>query len=144
MRKVACIVPYNSQGEILLQKKDLDYFLYPGGWTFFGGLIGPGEKKIDAANRELEEEIGKEIANTVSPNLKFLFSRPGVSPKGEGQIMSLYLVALERKDLKYVRIGEGAGIAFFAEKEVVALDINPDAKVFIEEIFSYVKEKVPS
>lgn len=50
---------FNSQGEILCQKRSLKKDNKPGLWEpFFGGHIGPGDDYVVGAVKEVEEEIG--------------------------------------------------------------------------------------
>lgn len=50
---------YRSDGTLLLQQRDMTPGLpFPGFWTFFGGLVEPGESLTTALDRELVEELG--------------------------------------------------------------------------------------
>ena len=49
----------NSKGEPLLQKRSLEVSYYPGYWdASVGGQVASGETYLDAATRELAEELG--------------------------------------------------------------------------------------
>lgn len=51
---------YRGDGRMLMQQRDLfPHLLFPGYWTFFGGLVEPGESLTEALARELEEELGQ-------------------------------------------------------------------------------------
>lgn len=51
---------HRPDGRILMQQRDLfPHLLFPGYWTFFGGLVEPGESLKEALARELQEELGQ-------------------------------------------------------------------------------------
>lgn len=50
----------NSEGKILLGKRNPEHPFYPGYWGLPGGFIDYGEKSEDACKREIEEELGVE------------------------------------------------------------------------------------
>lgn len=53
---------YNLQGEVLIQKRVADKDTFPNLWDVsVAGHIGAGEIPIEAAQRELSEELGVEI-----------------------------------------------------------------------------------
>lgn len=52
----------NSNNEILLQKRAYNKKNFPGLWDIsVGGLVSSGESLIDAAKKEVSEEIGLEV-----------------------------------------------------------------------------------
>jgi 16S rRNA (adenine1518-N6/adenine1519-N6)-dimethyltransferase len=60
--RVAHIWIINDENKILCQQRSLTKENNPGLWEgFFGGHIGPNEEYADAAQRELEEELGIEL-----------------------------------------------------------------------------------
>ena len=61
MHRVAHVLVFNGQGEILLQKRSLKKDVAPGLWdTSVGGHVDPGESPEAAALREMKEELGVE------------------------------------------------------------------------------------
>jgi len=59
MKKIkALVAPINNEGRILLQ--DREGFLPPP-WGYFGGSVEKGETAIEAAIREIEEELGVKL-----------------------------------------------------------------------------------
>ena len=62
----------NSNNEILVQKRNLKKGTYPGLWAIsVAGHVRSGETSIEAALRELKEEIGQKLK---SDDLKYLFT----------------------------------------------------------------------
>ncbi|MBQ9119025.1 MAG: NUDIX domain-containing protein [Lachnospiraceae bacterium] len=55
---VVAIFPVNSEGQILIQKRNPDLKLMPGIWAATGGSAIQGEEPWDACQRELKEELG--------------------------------------------------------------------------------------
>lgn len=60
-RKVAVIILYNDDGEILLQHRTKDAPVLPDYWAFFGGGIEEGETPEEAVKRECLEELSYEL-----------------------------------------------------------------------------------
>jgi len=70
LHRVVHILVFNSKGEILLQKRATHKDVAPGKWdTSVGGHIMPGEDIVNAAKREMYEELGVE-----AQNLQFLYT----------------------------------------------------------------------
>ena len=57
-RRVAVVLLVDAQGRILMQHRDAHAKTSPNQWAFPGGRIEAGEEPVDAARRELEEELG--------------------------------------------------------------------------------------
>ena len=50
---------FNTAGELCVHRRSLSKALYPGYWDLAaGGMVAPGEDSLEAAARELEEELG--------------------------------------------------------------------------------------
>ncbi len=59
IHRVAHVLVFNSRGQLLLQKRSMTKDVQPGRWdTSVGGHIDPGESYLEAARREMSEEIG--------------------------------------------------------------------------------------
>lgn len=59
VHRVAHVLVFNSRGELLLQKRSPHKDIQPGRWdTSVGGHLDPGEGYLQAAVREMEEELG--------------------------------------------------------------------------------------
>lgn len=71
IHRVAAIVVINDQGQILLQKRSKDKDVSPGLYTFSAsGHISKGETYQQAAQRELQEELG--IQSPLTKKDKFI------------------------------------------------------------------------
>ena len=70
IHKVVHVLVFNDKGELLLQKRSMNKDVAPGRWdTSVGGHISINEDLIEAAKREMEEELG-----IISENIKHLYS----------------------------------------------------------------------
>lgn len=53
---------YNSKGEVILQQRAKEKIFYPNRWdASAAGHVPSGEEPLDAAQRELEEELGLKV-----------------------------------------------------------------------------------
>lgn len=61
IHRVVHVLVFNSKGRLALQRRALSKDVAPGKWdTSVGGHVEPGEGLLEAAMRELEEELGVE------------------------------------------------------------------------------------
>jgi isopentenyl-diphosphate delta-isomerase type 1 len=120
--------------KVLLQKRSLEKDTFPGYWTISaGGHVSLGESYLEAAKRELKEELG------IEPNLKLLGKKlfdTGIEQEYSTVFEAEYdrddfnLDATEVIDVRWVEINK---LSEFIEKN----DVTPSAKkslVFAEYI----------
>ncbi len=70
IHRTAHVIVFSSNSKILLQKRSLNKDVQPGKWdTAVGGHFSVGESAIEAAKREMNEELGIPL----SQNIDFMF-----------------------------------------------------------------------
>ena len=124
-KQIAVCIIENSKKELLLQKKTMDYPLYPGAWCFVGG-----EAESEDFHKEMLREIKEELG--IKLDIKFIFTEK-ISNKNNKYTFYVFLSRLN--DLSKIKIGEGAGIAFFEKKELNTLKIHPETKKILNKYF---------
>lgn len=84
LHRVVHVLVFNSEDELLLQKRSMSKDVAPGKWdTSVGGHVGPGEELSVAARRELIEELG------VDCPMEYLYSYTHSNPY-ETEIVHTY------------------------------------------------------
>lgn len=121
-RNVAECIIVNKKGEVLLQKKTLDYPPYPGMWMIFGGEIEKGEDPEKAIIREIYEETGM----TIEP--RFYISRDYKHDNSK-------IFIAEIDNASQISLKEGAGFAFIDKKELNDIKISKFALQTLLEFF---------
>jgi isopentenyldiphosphate isomerase len=59
IHRVVHVLVFDKKGRLLLQKRSLNKDVAPGKWdTSVGGHVNPGEGILEAARREMKEELG--------------------------------------------------------------------------------------
>jgi isopentenyldiphosphate isomerase len=59
IHRVVHILVFDKKGRLLLQKRSMNKDVAPGKWdTSVGGHVNPGEDVLEAAKREMKEELG--------------------------------------------------------------------------------------
>lgn len=109
-KRSVAVVMQDDDGRLLLQFRDETHPTLPFIWTFFGGGMDEGESPIEAAVRELKEELGLKVRKS---DLKHLATLTGPRPSNRNEMRELHFVRLTRK-VKWPKVVlEGAGCAFF-------------------------------
>src|SRR3989344_7233868 len=119
-RDVAEAIIYNERKEVLMQKKTIDYPIYPGGvWCFFGGEVEDNENPLETVKREIKEEIGIEADDE---DIELVYERDyKIDTRFEGKQYG-FKVRFRGK-LSDIRLNEGAGFAFFDKSEFDRINI---------------------
>lgn len=104
------VILKNNKGEFLLQHRDNKKGIkHPNKWHIFGGGIKKGEKPINAAIREIKEELCLKLDKT---KLKLVRK---FHPKTKTHYIYEYNYPVELKQLK---LQEGQGMGFFSKEEL--------------------------
>lgn len=61
MKESVLVIIINKEHKVLLQHRDVHALKNPNTWSLWGGIIEHGETPIEAARRELKEELGVDI-----------------------------------------------------------------------------------
>jgi 8-oxo-dGTP pyrophosphatase MutT (NUDIX family) len=128
-RNITEVIIYNDKNEVLMQKKTIDYPIYPGGiWCFFGGVIKDGEEPIDAAKREVKEETNLDIKDIelISVNDYLFNNKPSKKYVYKAKFFG---------NISDIRVSEGAGFSFFNEKELSKYPIAYEDIVVVNNYF---------
>lgn len=115
----------NSEGKYLLQMRNgKEGICNPLMWNFFGGgLETPEENPVDAAIREMEEEL-KIRATEV--DFRFL----GTVEEGEKMVSVYeYFASLEWSEIV---VSEGAGAGYFTKDEMLRIPLTEKTKLIVE------------
>ncbi len=136
-RRVALIVPYNKDFEVILQRRrgfidkltDRDY-------GFFGGGLEEGESIEEALKREVKEELTLDIEKIKS--LKF-FKIYKYELKEKYLAVELNVFLCNMKDVESMDVKEGKPITLKIEKAIVSNISDMDKKV-LKEIHEYIKK----
>lgn len=113
----------HEDGRYLMQLRDAkEDIFFPGHWGCFGGAVEPGEEPEQALRRELQEELGVEVA-TLSRFTQIEFDW---RPLGHDATYRRYFEALV-PDAAFRRIvlGEGAALRAFTVAELMGERVTP-------------------
>jgi 8-oxo-dGTP diphosphatase len=109
---VVVVLPVNQNGEILMQLRDLNPRIRaPGLWGFFGGGIELGETPLNAAKRELEEEL-----NLPQADLHELSREESIYDLG-GIISTAFTLSVS-VPARHIIISEGLDFKYVSVREV--------------------------
>lgn len=104
IHRVVHVLVFNKKGELLLQKRSMNKDVAPGKWdTSVGGHVNPGEDLLEAAYREMKEELGITICEP-----SFLYTYIHSNPY-EGELVHTYSciydgeISLNRDEIDEVR-----------------------------------------
>lgn len=100
----------NSEGELLIQKRNENLERNPGKWAFTGGAVVSNESSLDGAIREVKEELGITVHNDeIEYLLSFKREKGFVDVwliKNDIQLEELVLQKEEVSDVKWVSVEE--------------------------------------
>lgn len=130
-------VIYDRKGRLLLQQRDhFPGLPFPGCWTFFGGLVEPGENLRAALDREMREELGC----PVGPVGEELFTWAW---KGEDPALNhVFAVPLATDPARLV-LREGQAMGWFLEEQIGSLPATPLLTENLENIRNFLRSQAP-
>jgi len=114
----------NSKNEVLLQKRTFDY--RKGVWNLFGGTKEKNESSERAIFRELEEELG--FNKSICP----IWHSRIHHKKDTTDIFVLFT----DKEVEDITLTEGAGFAFFDEKELKNLNLSESSRIILDKFYN--------
>jgi 8-oxo-dGTP pyrophosphatase MutT (NUDIX family) len=107
----ACVVLENSENKVLLQlRENIKGISNPGKWSLFGGHINNGEKPIQAAIREIKEELDLDL-NEKELSHYFTVRR-------EKETIHIFKANI-KKGLNELILKEGEDMRFFGHEELL-------------------------
>jgi 8-oxo-dGTP diphosphatase len=125
---------YRDNGKALLQQRDYSKdLLFPGHWTFFGGLVEQGETINDALHRELVEELGC-IPGEIEDEL-FAWEWHGENPS-----RNHYFPLRCKVDDDHLSLNEGRAMAWFSIDEMKAIPLTPGLKENLTKVEALLKQ----
>lgn len=134
IRRITRVFIFNDKNEIFLQKRADNVVIAPGTWDqSAGGHVNAGEDYLDAAKRELKEELGVELP------LKFLFKVFFEEPFRDGKILKLFnsiYVATYSDDFRFQK-EEVSGGKWVSVDELKAMVENEPEKLAPGLFFSW-------
>lgn len=124
IRDVVNILPI-FEGKVLMQLRDNDNtIVFPNQWGFFGGSIEDNETALEAAMRELEEEI-----SFSSKNMIFLHSKYVASLNIHTTTYYCYL----ENGLKGLILKEGMDFKLTSKSEILSKEVYSEKfKIFFK------------
>ena len=90
---------------------------FAGSWALPGGFVDEGERLVDAARRELEEETGVSVADFEQ---LYTAGDPGRDPRG-WTVSVVYLAQVDPDELKPVAADDAEAVSWFALDELPEL-----------------------
>lgn len=133
IHRVVHVLIFNSDGDLLLQRRSMNKDIAPGRWdTSVGGHINPGEDPLTAALREMEEELGVSCSG-----LEFLYTYLFTNHR-ESELVSTFRCSCEsRFDFNRDEIDE---VRWWGLQEIeAALGKDLFSKHFEQEFRNYLK-----
>lgn len=137
IRKVALIIPYNENLEILLQNRKKILKKHTKEYGFFGGKIERGETIVQALAREIMEEL--EININDLKNLEF-FKRFDVRSKELNMGAELNVFLCKMPEVSKIKCNEGKP-EVIKLSEAFNLKISPWDRKVLTEFQNYLKSK---
>lgn len=127
-RRIALVLLQNKDKKILMQHRDKDAPTNPDMWGLFGGHIREEEKPIEAAFREIEEELGLKVAKLD------LFKRYDLIHINREVFIYAGQTNIALEQLKKQQT-EGQGVGFFSLEELKDMKVVGYVMIVLKDYF---------
>lgn len=134
MYKVALIILYDLENNLLLQHRTKDAAVLPDYWAFFGGGVKEGETPGDAVHREALEELNYKLKFP-----QFFTERDFKIGNAEGY-MYVYIEAFDGNKSE-LKLQEGQGWGWYSISEIDTLKMIDHDRQIANLIGKYLKDK---
>lgn len=128
MLHIALIVMRNEEGKYLFQFRDSNAPTNKLKITFFGGSMDAGEQPVDAALRELKEELEWDVR---PEDVRLVVEKPWFQEELEEDETMYVFEVTKPVSWDDIRLREGAGAVFLTIDELMSLEI---ATPFVKEV----------
>jgi 8-oxo-dGTP diphosphatase len=128
--RVVASVIIKKDNKLLLVKEILESFKEY--WIFPGGGVDFGETLLDAAKREIKEEIGLDIKIK-----EFLGFKEAIFPKYDYHTVIFFFLAEPLND-KIIKTDKILDVKYFTKEEIENLNLVDSARWILEDIYKKV------
>lgn len=135
IHRVVHVVVFNKRGELLLQKRSNNKDVAPGKWdTSVGGHVNLGEDLLDAAKREMEEELGITGCN---PQLRYTYIHTN---SYETELVYTYSyiydgkISFNRQEIDEVRFWDIKEIQNYIGKDIFSDNFEHEFSTYLQSV----------
>ena len=118
MVSVAGVIIKNKEGEYLLPLRGKDAPTAKNQWGLFGGHMEGNESPIEAARRELKEELNLDFTQD-----RFIFLEMMTLEDADEGMVHQHLFSLLLELEEKIKLGKGEGYGFFTKKAIELLNL---------------------
>ena len=128
---LATVILQGKDNKVLLQLRDnIPNILFPNQWGLFGGHTEPGENLLEAAIREIKEELEIDLTEK---DLN-LFLKTKITDKDLFVFVAPYNMPEEK-----IIFNEGSDAKFFSKEEIKNIKVIPEIKAVLEKYWKKFK-----
>ena len=138
------IIVVNNHNEVLIQKRSPNKASNPNKWSVCSGHVDSGETPINAAQRELEEEIG---LNCELEDLKVLIEKEINISDFNSNIRNYYWLYSNKKEDDFILQKEEVSEVKWGAIDTIIQELNNDSDKYVikkdkKYILELLKEKI--